>query len=317
MSRIGTDLSGETPVGIPGWLLAMDGVAEEDGYLERLGADHRAFFAETGPVLLVTFERAEEIRARDGNMPATWEIARANGWSLLTLIAEGETFWRAPEVWGFFDRLVDDAFFDDFDRVLFHGSGPAGYAAAAYMVAAPGAAALLVSPRATLEPAITGWDRRHLKARRLDFTSRYGYAPDMTEGASKLWLVHDPMSDMDAAHAALFRRPWVTMLPMRRTRERLDGLLASTGLGDILLKAAVEDDLDPALFARHWRRVRRNNATYLKALLNEVAALGRKRLEIGICRSVVARVRAPRFARRLQALTAPETPTETDGPGNG
>ena len=43
----------------------MEEIAEEDGYLDPLGAKHWAFFAETGPVLLVTFERAEQIRARD------------------------------------------------------------------------------------------------------------------------------------------------------------------------------------------------------------------------------------------------------------
>ena len=40
------------------WLTAMDAIAEDDGYLERVGARHWAFFAEDRPNLLVTFERA-------------------------------------------------------------------------------------------------------------------------------------------------------------------------------------------------------------------------------------------------------------------
>jgi hypothetical protein len=286
------------------WLSAMDMVAEDDGYLERLGTRHWAFFAEEGPVLLVTFEQAEVVRAREDRMPAAWALCKARGWSLLSILAEGETFWRAPEVWGYIDRLVDDAFFDDFDRVLFHGAGSAGYAAAAYVVAAPGAAALLVAPRATMTPALAGWDKRHRAARRLDFTSRYGFAPDMTEGAGKVWLVHDPLNPPDAMHAALFRRPWVTVLNARRTGEATERVMVATGILDKVIEDAMAGTLTPAGFARHWRS-RRTYPVYLRQILGEVAARGRTRFEIMVCRSVTRRMKAPRFAKRLADLTAP------------
>lgn len=286
------------------WLSAMDAVAEEDGYLERLGSRHWTFFAETGPTLLVTFERAEVLRARAGQMPAAWDLCKARGWSLLTVLAEGETFWRDRAVWGYFDRLVDDAFFDDFDRVLFYGAGPAGYAAAAYVVAAPGARALLVAPRATMDPAYALWDSRHRAVRRLDFNSRYGFAPDMTEGADRVWLVHDPLNPPDCAHAALFRRPWVSVLNARRTGEATDRALAATGILDPLIEAAMAGTLTCAGFARLWR-ARHSYPAYLKQTLAEAAARGRPGLEAMICRSVTRRMKAPRFARRLAELTAP------------
>jgi hypothetical protein len=289
------------------WLSAMDAVAEEDGYLERLGAQHWAFFAETGPTLLVTFERAEDLRARAGQMPAAWPLCQARGWSLLTILAEGETFWRDRAVWGYFDRLVDDAFFDDFDQVLFHGVGPAGYAAAAYVVAAPGARALLVAPRATMDPGLAGWDQRHRTVRRRDFTSRYGFAPDMTEGAAQVWLIHDPLNRDDAAHAALFRRPWVTVLKARRTGEATAGALIATGILDPLLLAAMTGRLNEAGFARLWR-ARRSYPAYLKQILTDAAAAHRPALEAMICRSVTARMKAPRFARRLAELTGGPAP---------
>lgn len=289
----------ETP---DSWMSAMEEVAEEDGYLERLGSRHWAFFAETGTSLLVTFERAEDLRARAGNMPAAWSLCQRHGWSLLTILAEGETFWRDRAVWGYFDRLVDDAFFDDFDQVLFHGAGAGGYAAAAYVVAAPGARALLVAPRATMDPAMAGWDRRDLAARRLDFTSRYGYAPDMTEGAAQVWLVHDPLNRDDAAHAALFRRNWVTVFNARRTGEATQAALATMGILDPLLETAMTGMLDMGGYARLWR-ARRTNPAYLKQILADAAAAKRPGLEAMICRSVTRRMKAPRFARRLAELT--------------
>jgi hypothetical protein len=286
-----------------GWLAAMDAIAEDDGYLESLGDRHWAFFAEDRPVLLVTFERAEAIRAREDRLPEAYAMCRARGWSLLTLVAEGETWWRDRAVWGYFDRLVDDAFFDDFDQVLFMGAGPAGHAACAYAVAAPGASVLAIAPRATQDPEFAGWDRRSMAARRLDFRSRYGYAPEMVEGASRVWLVHDPLHAPDAMHAALFRAPWVTILKARHTGEAVGRALARTKILDKLAEEAMAGTLTPLGFARHWRS-RRSWAPYLQAILARAAAQKRPGLEVMICRSVTRRLRAPGFAARLEELAA-------------
>lgn len=284
------------------WLSAMDTIAEDDGYLEKLGSKHWAFFAEDRPTLLVTFERAEAIRARESQLPAGYAIAKARGWSLLTIIAEGETWWRDLAVWGYFDRLVDDAFLEDFDRVLFYGAGAAGYAACAFSVAAPGARVLAVAPRATLDPSVAGWDRRFMKARRFDFTSRYGYAPAMTEGAEHVWLVHDPLATTDAMHAALFRAPWVTPLYARRTGDTTERALGTMGVLDKVIEDAMTGTLSPSRFAKHWRS-RRSYAYYLKSILAAAAAKKRPDLEKRICRSVTRRMKAPKFAARLAELT--------------
>ncbi|NPD15265.1 hypothetical protein HOY34_08640 [Xinfangfangia sp. D13-10-4-6] len=285
------------------WLAAMEGIAEDDGYLDPLGDKHWAFFAETGSTLLVTFEQAEQIRARPDTLPEGMEIARKNGWSLLCLIAEGETFWRAPEVWGYFDRLVDDAFFDDFDQVLFYGTGPSGYAAGCYVVTAPGARALLLSPRATMDPSLTGWDHRNPATRRLDFTSRYGYAPDMTEGASQVWLIHDPTVAADNAHAALFRRPWVSIFATRFAGEHPERILGSAGILEKVIGHAMAGTLTSQVFADLWR-ARRGSAAYLKRLMATAVANGRSRFEEVICRAGATRLSARRFVRRLAEIEA-------------
>lgn len=292
-----------------GWLAPMQAAGDADGYLESLGPRHWAFFAETGTTLVVTFESADAIRARDGNMPAIWPLAQERGWSVLTLIAQGETFWRTSEVWGYFDRLIDDAFFDDFPNILFYGAGPAGHAAAAYMVAAPGARALLVAPRATMAPELAGWDRRHLKARRLDFTSRYGFAPDMTEGAGHVWLVHDPLNAPDAAHAALFRRPWVTTLNARLTGENTERFLRLTGVLDPLIEAAATGRLTPLHFARAWR-ARRDSTRYLNTILAHAVAARRPAHEAMICRSSLRRLSMPRLAQHLARLEGARRETD-------
>lgn len=285
------------------WMEPMDRIADDDGYLEPLGKQHWAFFAEDRTTLLVTFERAEDIRARDDKLPMAYKICQERGWSLLTIIAEGDTWWRDPSVWGYFDRLVDDAFFDDFDKVLFMGAGAAGYAACAYAVSAPGCSVLAIAPRATQDPELAGWDRRDMQARRLDFRSRYGYAPDMTEGVGRVWLLHDPLNAADAMHAALFRAPWVTYLNARYTDESTEALLCSMKMLEKLVEEAFAGNLNALSFAKIWRQ-RRNHGIWLRRLLAAVSSQKRPKLELMLCRSVSSRMRAPRFAARLKQLEA-------------
>src|SRR6056297_2221287 len=178
------------------WRTAMSDLAYEDGFAERLGEAHHPVFIEKKPVLLVTFENHATIRARGGaGHPIGWQLMEALGWSQLCLVSDGDTWFRDRYVIGFFDRLIDDGFFEDFEQVIFYGAGPGGYAAAAYSVAAPGAKVLALQPQATLDPRVTEWDDRFVHMRRTDFTSRFGYAPDMLDAAQRACVVYDREND--------------------------------------------------------------------------------------------------------------------------
>ncbi len=286
----------------PEWQRAMLAIAENDGDFLPLGDAHYAFFAEERPVLLVTFEDAGAVRDRPGNLPEHYALAKDRGWSMLTILAEGETWWRDPAVFRYFDRLADDGFLEDFDRVIFYGAGAAGYAAAAYSITAPGAELVLVAPRATLDPALAGWDSRHRVARRINFRSRYGYAPDMTESASRVWLIHDPLHRPDAMHAALFQRPWVTPLHARHTGEGTEDTLIEMRVLDRIIEAAMDGKFSAEFFSWLWRG-RRSNGNYLRSILAAARLAGHPEREIMICRSVTSRLNASRFARRLAELT--------------
>jgi hypothetical protein len=248
-------------------------------------------------MLLVTFAN------RDDSAPAGQRLAEARGWSHLSLIADGETFFRDPLVWRYFDRLVDDAFFEDFDRVVFHGAGMGAYAACAFSVAAPGCTVLAIQPRATLDPRLAGWDARHRRARRQDFTSRYGFAPAMTEGAARVFVIFDPAEREDAMHAALFARPWVDFLRMPQMGAALDDTLARLGVLDGLIDRAMAGRLTPLAFARMMRS-RRTFGPYLTRLMKLARDSGHPRREAMICRSVLARIEAPAFRRRLAEIEA-------------
>ncbi|GGL86814.1 hypothetical protein GCM10011534_05860 [Pseudooceanicola nanhaiensis] len=300
------------------WLREFVDIAEEHGYFQPLGKHHFAALVERGVTLLVTFETLPAIRTE--GEPLGWQMVRDHGWSHLCIASDTDTWFRDPKVYGFFDRLIDDGFLEDFERVVFYGAGPCGYAAAAFSVAAPGATVLAVAPQATLDPGLTLWDDRFPEMRRVDFTDRYGFAPDMIEAAERAFVIFDPTILQDAAHAALFRRPNVTYLRMRRMGPAIETDLKTMRILPRLLELAGTGRLTPRSFAR-LARTRRSHPPYLRRLLAAVEAAERPGLALALCRNVVSRMKAPRFARRLETLEAaapaPEAEAEAEAARSG
>ncbi|WP_300031112.1 phosphoadenosine phosphosulfate reductase [uncultured Roseobacter sp.] len=286
------------------WITEVSGLVEPYGYLERLGRRHMAAFVEDGATLLVTFETLQGIGALSEHArPLGWKMVRNHRWSHLALISDGDTWFRDAALYGYFDRLVDEEFFDEFDRVLFYGAGPCGYAAAVFSVAAPGATVLAVQPQATLDPKIAGWDQRFTEARRTDFVTRYGYAPEMLEAAGEVFVLCDPYQTEDAMHAALMDAPHVTRLTLPHMGAALQTDLLQMGVLLDLLAAAGKGVLTPHLFARHMR-ARREHLPYLRRLLARLDHDERDGLARLMCQNVSARLNAPRFAARLERLKA-------------
>jgi len=258
------------------WLAAIAKTGKDVGSFRTMGNRHWAFFSDDGPVLLVTFETVSDIRQRADGLPMGYALARDRGWSTLCLIADGQTWYRDPTVYGVFDGLVDTAFFEGFDRVVFYGAGMGAYAACAFSVSAPGATVLALNPVATLDPALTGWDTRHARQRRLTFTDRY------------------------AMHAALFARPHVTALRTRRIGAQVEQALEGMQILAPLITAACEGSLDAPLFYRLFRQ-RRSYGPYLDRLMDQLETAGRLNLAALAVGSVLSRRTEPSPARHGDA----------------
>lgn len=287
------------------WGKRLAKITNENGDFQPLGANYGAAHIDEGRTLLVSFESLEGInRLHEENAPIGWEFVKSHGWSSLSILSIGEEDWfRDRRVFGYVDRLIDDGFFDDFDKILFYGAGPAGYAAAAFSVAAPGARVLAIQPQATLERPLTNWDRRFPKARRLDFSGRFADATRMVETASDVYILHDPEVLEDAVHAAQFSGSNITHLscPLLGPDARR-GLLQMNILHD-LIEMAMENELDAYNYSLLWRD-RRSHGAYLRGLYLKLEAQGgHEALRIRLCEHVLKTERRPFFAEKLAELT--------------
>lgn len=302
-AAVPTDLSVSLQgLGKADWLARLAGIATARGGFRNLGKRHFAAYVAGGSTLLVTFETQAGIQGlTEEAQPMGWRMVREEGWSHLCLVSDGDTWFRDENVYAYVDDLVDRGFFEEFDRVLFYGAGPCAYAACAFSVAAPGALVLAIQPQATLDPWLTEWDDRFVEMRRLDFTSRYGFAPDMLDAAERAWVLYDPMERLDGMHAALFARPNVTLLRLRFLGAALQGSLLRMGMLHTLLRLAALRRLDARSFATLYRR-RRRYPPYLRNLLTALEVDEREPLIQALCRNVTQRMNLPRFRRRLRRL---------------
>ena len=284
------------------WKRRLINIGRSSGGYRDLGFRHFAILIDRGPQLIVTFETVQGIRSlTEDATPLGFDLVQSQGWSHLCFISDGDTWFRDPAVHQYLDRLADHAFFDQYETVLFYGAGPCGYAAAASSVVAPGAIVVAVQPQATLDPGMAEWDPRFAEMRKTDFTSRYGYAPDMLDAAERAFVLYDPRQEYDAMHAALFARSNVTRLRLPYLGAALQTQLMEMRILTPMLEMAGKRQLSPQTFYPLYR-ARRDNPSYLRALMGRLDADDRPFLNALLCRNVVGRMNAPRFRRRLDTL---------------
>ena len=284
---------------LPEWIDRIEDIALDHGEFEPLGPDHSAILIENGSRLLVTFETVDQVRAQTNrDVPLGWALAAGHDWSQLCLLGHGETWFRHRAIFEYFDRLVDEGFFDDFDQVVFYGAEACGYAAASYSVAAPGATVLLFSPHATQASHLTEWDSRYPQARRIDFGGRYGFAPHLIEAAQRGFLFYDPKDPLDAMHASMFLSDNVARIRCPYFDGQIELFLERMDVLSGIVLLAMRGRLTPFVIARALRE-RRSYLPYLRRLMAAVERLERPFLVGLLCRSTLTRINAPRFRRQL------------------
>ncbi|WP_204112489.1 phosphoadenosine phosphosulfate reductase [Shimia biformata] len=292
------------PITRDAWRQNLHQIGDDEGFYEELGAQHTALFVERGETLIVTFENLDHVYERgDDKMPWGYDFVTSRGWSMLGMMAHDWTWYRDRDVLDFFDRLRNDGFFQKFDKVVFYGASMGAYAAAAFSAAAPGATVICISPQATLDREVAGWETRYRKAWRRNFNGRYGYAPDMVAHAGAVHLFYDPRASLDAMHAALFRGPNIHKYRCRFMGHRIASLWLQLGILKPVVEGCVDGSLTGPGFYSLLRR-RRENPRFQKEMLQMLEAADRPRFLIRYCKAVLNRRRAPHFRNAMKRAEA-------------
>jgi hypothetical protein len=235
-------------IGGNSWRGRMSRIGAEHGLFDRIGENHLGLYVDEGDTLIVAFDRAD--RARDvaeGGLPAGFEMVQRRSWSLLSIMAEGETWFLDDALTGFFQTLHRRGLFANFSRVIFYGVGPeCGFAACTYARFAPGARVLSAGPVATLDPAGAPFERRFRSARRLPFGGPMGNGPQGIATAAQTLILYDPTEVAPAAHAALYSGPNVTRVALPHAGRDFSRILQEAEAAVPVLRLLERDEASPA-----------------------------------------------------------------------
>ena len=257
----------------------MSTIEDQFGFAHDLGPDHHIFFQETDKnvfdskksVLLVSFvEFSGEEEYLEDICPTSYELRERCGWSQMTIISRKRTWFRAAEIYSFFDKLDTLGFFDDYDQVIFTGSQAAGYAAAIYSVSAPGATVMLFSPMATADPERAPWDPRLSADTHADKCLQYRFAPKMLAAAREVFVFYDPKIELDAHHTEMFTQDFVQKFQCRLMGKDVAFGLSQTDMFLRVVEAAGAENLNAKSFSRIFR-TRHKDRSYLRRLVSSTS----------------------------------------------
>lgn len=298
------------------WAGELRAIGTTHGFYEEIGDEHTALFVKSGKTLIISFENLDHVYAQGNRLPWGFEFVQKQGWSILGMMAHGWTWYRDEAVFAFFNRLRDEKFFDQFDRVVFYGASMGGYAACAFAAACPGATVVAISPQATLDRDLCSWEKRYHKVWKRDFTSQYGYAPDMSATAQNVYIFYDPLEPPDAMHAALFQNPNVTKFKCRFQGHRIASGLQQMGILKSVVTACVDGTLTRDGFYK-LLRARRDFKRYLRELILRIDETKHPLRVSLVANHVLAKGRAPVFRRKKTAADRLMRKRGQTPPGDG
>ena len=240
------------------WPTIARALAGTQGFFSQGPQGHSFLFMPRDPkVLVVTFDNLDiAMNKRADRRPWGYDFIEKQGWSMLGVLAGGWTWYREPWVSQQFDKLREEGFFDQFDRVVFYGASMGGYAAAAFSAACPGADVVIISPQSTLDRRLVPFETRYHTAWGYDYSGPYGDAAEVSKSARRVTILFDPYEPLDAGHVARFTGENVVKLRCPLMGHRLGSSLSQMGLLSRTILRALSSQLDPVAFyadlrARH------------------------------------------------------------------
>lgn len=250
-------------------------LAGQDGWYRPGNNGHSLLFVpRSTETLVVTFDNLDiAMNKREDRRPWGYSFIKNQGWSMLSALAGGWTWYREPWVFEQFDDLKNSKFFKQFDRVIFYGASMGGYAACAFSPAAPGCDVVAISPQSTVDKTVVPWETRYSTVWDRDFTGKYGDAAKVSEDARRVVLLYDPYEPLDARHAARFSNKNVQRLRAPLLGHRLGSSLNQMGILNKIIVGALNGTLTEAEYYAILR-ARKHSVRYQRELFKKAVEKG-------------------------------------------
>lgn len=283
---------------LPEWYREIFPAGPRDGFYEKLGP-HVLIHVDRGKShLIVTFDNLSDAGYPGYDIrPWAEKFVRDNGWSHLGICAQGPTWYRDKRLIARMEKLRDDGFFAQFDRIVMAGASMGGFAAMIFADLAPGCDVLALSPQSTLNGDAVPWEKRFAKGRRQDWTLPRSDASDHIAQAGRIWALYDPFLTNDARQIDRMPQDNLVRLKGFGFGHKSAVVLRRMELLKEVMMRAVQGDLTQSWFQQATRR-RKDVYLYRKEMETHLTQRGKD----GLLPGFTAAFR--RRARRNAALAA-------------
>jgi len=288
-------------------------LAESTGGFFHDMQNHFAAFIPRGRILVVSFDNLSSDREQECRMPWAEPLCIDNHWSSLGIMMKQKDWFRHPDVWDFFDKLRDEAFFKGFERVVFYGASMGGYGALAFSEAAPGATVLAFNPQTSLDPLVVEGETRWRPGYEIgDWTGRYCDGANAPLFADKTYVFYDPLHTQDRNQCERISGENVFLLPCWHMGHKLPPGFRKMHILKPLTSLAMRGELGKMAFFTLFR-ARFTSSPYLEQLIYVAMDKRHYKLALNAIDAILARKSQWRFRRHRRGLVhAIRTNTEYD-----
>lgn len=189
------------PDGPPTWYHEIYPAGPNRGWYNSFG-DYSCSFVDRGAhQLVISFDNLSQagnkLLARE---PWAQKVCADWGYSHLGVYAQKSTWFRDAGLIAHLEKLRDDGFFEQFDRVALTGTSMGGFAALTFASLAPGCTVITFSPQSTLDTTLVPWEGRFAKGRAADWSLPFSDAAKQIAPAGKVYAIYDHFHTGDRGH---------------------------------------------------------------------------------------------------------------------
>lgn len=243
----------------------------KDGFF-RENPRHSFTYIKRDKILCVTFDNLDiAMNKREDRRPWGYKFIEDQNWSMLSVMANGWTWYRDQWVFDQFDQLKDSGFFEQFDKVIFYGASMGGYGALVFSSACPGADVVAFSPQTVLDKSIVPWETRYRVAWKLDYSGPYGDAKNTTSTAKRVSVFYDPYSKLDVKHIARLSGENIALFRAPFFGHRLGTMFLKMGILHQVVLSAMDGTLTPEelhILLRKRHQLRRYRVEIIDRLID-------------------------------------------------